>query len=235
MGLLSALARSGRDDGESRLRHLERAGRSLTYLTIAGKVGRLTPDGILVIGFHGLGATESQLETLVPLDIPRGSTYLSLRGPYERGRDGFSWFDPPMPDSSESIVTAVDGVASFVEWARQMVGVDSAHTVLVGYSQAAPLMAAVGQLRPDLADRLVLASAALPEEVLALGPGSPRRAFVAIGRRDPLVDPNILDRLLSQWAATDVDVRTYDIPHVVSLDAAADISDWIFGPAPLSA
>jgi hypothetical protein len=41
MGLLSALSRSGRHDGESRLRHLDQAGRSLTYLTIAGKVGRL--------------------------------------------------------------------------------------------------------------------------------------------------------------------------------------------------
>ena len=35
MSLLSALSRSGRGDGESRLRRLDRAGRSFTYLTIA--------------------------------------------------------------------------------------------------------------------------------------------------------------------------------------------------------
>jgi hypothetical protein len=37
-----------------------------------------------------------------------------------------------------------------------------------------------------------------------------------------------LDRLLEQWVATDTDVRSYDTPHVVSLDAARDISGWIF-------
>jgi hypothetical protein len=76
--------------------------------------------------------------------------------------------------------------------------------------------------------QLVRSPAALREAALDLGPGAPRRAFVAVGGRDPLVDRGTLDRLLEQWVATDTDVRSYDTPHVVSLDAARDISGWIF-------
>ena len=68
MGLLDrTLARLVTDDGESRLRHLDRAGRRYTYLQIAGEVGRLGPRGRLVIGFHGPGAHERQMAPLVPL------------------------------------------------------------------------------------------------------------------------------------------------------------------------
>ena len=229
MGLLErTLARLVRDDGESRLRHLDRAGRRYTYLQIAGEVGRLAPGGRLIIGFHGLGANERQMETLVPMEIPRGSIYLSLRAPYERGHEGWSWFDPPLPSDSASYVDAVAFVAEFVEWAKDMVGVDATRTTLVGYSQAAPLMAAVGQLRPDLASDLVLASAALPDEVLALGHGIPHRVFVGVGSKDPLVDHGVLGSLLSQWSPARQHVHTYDIPHVVSVREAADIARWIF-------
>ena len=229
MGLLErTLARLVRDDGESRLRHLDRAGRRYTYLQIAGEVGRLGPHGRLVIGFHGLGANERQMETLVPLDVPRGSVYLSLRAPHERGHEGWSWFDPPLPTDRTPYGEAVGFVAEFVDWAKEMVGVGTDRTTLVGYSQAAPLMAAVGQLRPDLASDIVLASGALPAEVLDLGDGVPQRVFVGVGIRDTLVDPDILDALLAQWSSAQQTVRTYDIPHVVSVREAADISQWSF-------
>ena len=234
MGLLErTLARLVRDDGESRLRHLDRAGQRYTYLQIAGEVGRLGPTGRLIIGFHGLGANERQMETLVPLDVPRGSIYLSLRAPHERGHQGWSWFDPPLPTDRGPYDEAVRFVAEFVEWAKDMVGVDTGRTTLVGYSQAAPLLAAAGQLRPDLAADIVLASAALPEEVLALGAGAPERVFVGVGTRDALVDPEVLEALLSQWRTADQTVRTYDIPHVVSIRSAADISAWTFSPSAL--
>ncbi len=231
MGLLDrTLARLVRDDGESRLRHLDRAGRRLTYLQIAGEVGRLDAGGRLIIGFHGLGANERQMETLVPLTVPRGSIYLSLRAPHERGRDGYSWFDPALPADAAPYVEAVTHVAEFVEWARGMVGVDAGRTTLVGYSQAAPLLAAVGQLRPDLASDLVLASGALPREVVGLGRGAPARVFVGVGSQDVLVDHDVLGAVLGQWSSAHHDVRTYDIPHVVSVREAGDISRWIFEP-----
>lgn len=229
MGLLDrTLARLVNDDGESRLRHLDRAGQRYTYLQVAGEVGRLGPDGRLVIAFHGLGANERQMETLVPLDVPRGSVYLSLRAPHARGHEGWSWFDPPLPTDRTPYGEAVAFVAGFVEWAKDMVGVDTERTTLVGYSQAVPLMAAVGQLRPDLASDLVLASAALPAEVLALGTGAPTRLFVGVGTRDTLVDPEVLQTLLAQWHAADQTVRTYDIPHVVSRHEANEIAAWTF-------
>lgn len=234
MGLLErTLARLVRDDGESRLRHLDRAGRRYTYLQIAGEVGRLGPRGRLVVGFHGLGANERQMETLVPLDVPRGSVYLSLRAPHERGHEGWSWFDPPLPAGRTPYDEAVASVAEFVDWAKEMVGVDTGRTTLVGYSQAAPLMAAVGQLRPDLASDIVLASAALPPEVLDLGDGVPERVFVGVGTRDTLVDPDTLNALLAQWQAAEQTIRTYDIPHVVSVREAQDIGAWSFPSAPL--
>ena len=234
MGLLDrTLARLVTDDGESRLRHLDRAGRRYTYLQIAGEVGRLGPRGRLVIGFHGLGANERQMETLVPLAVPRGSVYLSLRAPHARGHEGWSWFEPPFPVDRTPYDEAVTFVADFVDWAKDMVGVDTDHVTLVGYSQAAPLLAAVGQLRPDLASDIVLASAALPAEVLDLGGGVPARVFVGVGTKDTLVDPAVLHALLGQWQAAEQTVRRYAIPHVVSIIESKDIAAWTFTPPTL--
>ena len=94
------------------------------------------------------------METLIPIEMPPGSVYLSLRGSHRRARDGFSWFDPPLPDSAVPFASAVANVLPFVEGAQEIFGATAPQTTLVRYSQGAPLMAAVGQLRLELADQL---------------------------------------------------------------------------------
>jgi len=86
MGRLRTLLRPGRGDGASRRRHLGRAGQSFTYLNVTAREGAVRPDGMLVVGFHGLGACKAQMETLVPIDrcsaarcAPSGSSTLDTR------------------------------------------------------------------------------------------------------------------------------------------------------------
>ena len=68
MGLMSALSRSRRGDGASRLRHLERAGRSFSYLTIAGKVV-LVEGGPFVMGTNDAAVYDNERGAF-ELDIP---------------------------------------------------------------------------------------------------------------------------------------------------------------------
>lgn len=187
----------------------------------------LAADEQLVVGLHGLGANENQLRTLVPLDV-RGA-YLSLRGREPRGRDGFGWFPSVIPDEPEEVRAAVEPVVGFVRWAQQRTSATPDRTVLVGYSQAAAVAAAIGTLAPDAVHAVVLASAALPPVVNALGDGAPRRAFVAVGLRDPLVDEAVLATLRLRWvtAGTVFATKDYDIPHVVSPEGVDDIGGWI--------
>lgn len=188
-------------------------------------------DGPLVVGLHGLGANENQLRTLVPLTVE--GTYLALRGSVPRGRDGYGWFPSVLPDDPAEVRDAIFPVLSFVGWARATTGTPAARTVLVGYSQAAAVVAAIGTLAPAAVGSVVLASAALPAVVNDLGDGAPDRAFVAVGLRDPLVDASVLAALRLRWSAagTAFCTRDYDIPHVVSPEEVADISRWIVDAA----
>ena len=208
------------DGGEHHYQRLDRdvAGHELEPLGATGQ---------LVIGLHGLGANENQMRTLVPLAVD--GTYIALRGRQPRGRDGFGWFPSVVPTEVSEVERAVVPVLAFVRWAQDRVGVGAGRTVVVGYSQAAAVAAAIGTLAPDTVGSVALASAALPAVVNDLGDSAPDRAFVAVGLRDPLVDEAVLARLRLRWvtAGTSFVTRDYDIPHVVSPEEVDDIGGWI--------
>lgn len=181
----------------------------------------------LVVGLHGLGANETQMTTLIPLAVD--GAYLALRAPHPRGREGYSWFAPALPQRPDTVADALAPVRSFVRWAQERTGAAPDQTALVGYSQAAAVVAALGTVSPTLADHVVLASAALPRVLDALPGTGPCRAFIGVGLRDPLVDPLALADLRARWRAAGTDLTSvdYDSGHVVSPDETADIAAWI--------
>jgi predicted esterase len=183
----------------------------------------------MVVGLHGLGANERQFATLLALDLPDNSVYVGLRAPVDYGRDAFSWFNPLLDADQITYDPVVERVADFVLAIRQRTGVSATDTTVMGYSQAAPLTAAISALRPDVAANVVLGSGAQPPGLAALGPGRPDRAFVGVGNKDPLVDADSLAELTAAWASVTggLTVRHYDIPHVMSPAMTDDISQWI--------
>lgn len=187
----------------------------------------------LVVGLHGLGSNEGQFETLLPLDLPDGSMYVGLRAPIDYGRDAYSWFDPLLAADRIDYGPAVELIADFVEMIQHRTGVGPEDTTVVGYSQAASLAVALSALRADVADNIALGSAALPPGLLQVGPGRPVRAFIGIGDKDPFVEAGSLSELVDAWDAVDrrLEVRRYDIPHVMSPAMAADITAWIVAGA----
>ena len=188
-----------------------------------------SPPPHLVVGLHGLGANEQQLGTLLGLDLPVGSVYVGLRAPVEYGRESFSWFDPLLDAEHIDYRPEVDRVADFVSALRDRTHGTVAATTIVGYSQGAALTVAVSSLRSDAAANIVLGSAAVPPGLLALGPGRPDRAFVAVGKKDSFVDADSLAELTTGLGALSggLTVRHYDIPHVISPAMTDDISQWI--------
>jgi predicted esterase len=184
---------------------------------------------LLVVGLHGLGANERQFDTLLELDLPDDSLYVGLRAPVDYGRDSYSWFDPRLDADQIDYEPVVGRVADFVQALQLMTGARATDTTVVGYSQAASLTVAISALRPDVADNVVLGSGALPPGLPALGPGRPDRAFVAVGDKDPFVDPDSLAELTAAWESVTagLTIRYYDIPHVMSPATADDVSQWI--------
>lgn len=187
------------------------------------------PLARLVVGLHGLGADERQFATLLPLELPVRTLYVGLRAPLAYGRDGYSWYDPTLEASQIDQGPVVDRLADAVATIQERTGVSASATTLIGYSQAAGLAVATSALRHEVADGIVLGSAALPPGLATLGPGRPRRALVAIGAADPFVDPDSVDELLSAWSSIPggCSTRTYDVPHVMSPSMARDISTWV--------
>lgn len=183
----------------------------------------------LVVGLHGLGADERQFATLLDLDLPPGALYLGLRAPIDYGGNGYSWYDPTLDAGQIDHRPVVGRVADAVRAVQDRVDVSAAATTIVGYSQAAALVVAGTALRPDVATDVVLGSAALPPGLTDLGPGRPERAFVAVGTRDPFVEPATVDGLARAWASIPggITVRRYDVPHVMSPAIADDVSSWI--------
>lgn len=219
-------------DVEVRLPHRRTAWTRCDRASTEGSALTDLDDGWLVIALHGLGASERQLRTLVPLDLP--GLVLAPRAPHPRGREGWSWTDPATATDAAALTAAVDDVGAFVDWAVAQVGVVPRRTVVLGYSQGAAVAAAFGVLRPDAADAVVCTTAALPVGLAALRGGGPRRALVTRGLRDQLVDEAALAALRSRWRAAGTVVTTldYDVPHVVTPRMASDVSVWIMEEVP---
>ena len=186
----------------------------------------------LVVGLHGLGANEQQFATLVDIDLPAGSVYVGLRAPIDYGREAYSWFDPLLDAEHIDYEPTVDRVADFVFELHDRTNASRTATTIIGYSQAAPLAVAISALRPDVAANIVLGSAALPPGLLALGHGRPDRALVCVGDKDPFVETGSLVELAPGWEPLvgGLNVRHYDVPHVMSPAMTNDISQWIDTP-----
>ena len=116
-----------------------------------------------------------------------------------------------------------------MRWAASRAAVGPDRTVVLGHSEGAAVAAAVGLLHPRVADTIVLTTAALPRGLTRLGRGAPRRAYVAVGLRDGLVDEVALAELRCHWRGAGTMLRSveHDLPHVVSPAVAAEVSRWI--------
>jgi phospholipase/carboxylesterase len=205
----------------------------LTYLerAAAGEV-----QGLLVL-HHGRGTDERDLLGLAAaLDPERRLRVVTPRGPLTLpGSPGYHWYLVPRvgyPDR-ETFEAARAALAELHDRLWEETGVGPEGTVFGGFSMGSVMSYAMGlgADRPPPAGILAF-SGFVPtvegwEPSLADRTGT--RAFVAHGRRDPIMEVEFARRarLLLEAGGLEVEYRESDVGHQIDPAHLADASTWL--------
>jgi len=209
----------------------------LTYLERAAAA---EPEGLLVL-HHGRGTSEADLLPLADrLDPERRLRVVAPRGPLALpGSPGYHWYLVPRvgyPDP-ETFFAARAALAVLHDQLWEETGVGPERTVLGGFSMGSVMSNALGLSadRPAVAGILAF-SGFVPtvdgwQPSLADRQGS--RAFIAHGRRDPVIEVGFAQRArdLLEAGGLDVTYRESDVGHQIDPAHLADASTWLSGVA----
>jgi predicted esterase len=186
------------------------------------------PSGDTLVLLHGSGGDET---TLLPL-ASRASPHASLIGVAGRvTQEGTKrWYQRLTPTSfdQKDIRAEAAAFADFLEAAQRAKTLDLDHTVFVGYSNGANLLAALCLLHPGLVERAVLLR---PMPVLEDVPSadlSRSRFLMVIGEEDETYAPfgPGLEKLLRDHGAR-VDARVVKAGHLLGDEDVEVVAAWL--------
>jgi phospholipase/carboxylesterase len=191
------------------------------------------PAGLLVL-HHGRGAEETDLLALADrLDPAARLHVVAPRAPLSLGGPGYHWYLVPrvgFPDP-ETFDAAYAQLAALHDELWERLGISPAQTVLGGFSMGSVMSYALG-LGPDRpAPAGILAFSGFVPTVAGWTADVPRptRAFVAHGRRDPVMKIDFAHeavRLLRD-AGMDVEYHESDGGHWIEPEHAANAAAWL--------
>ncbi len=195
-----------------------------------------TPAGLLVL-HHGRGTDERDLLGLADaLDPERRLRVATPRGPLALpGSPGYHWYLVPRvgypdPDTFDAARVAL---AELHDWLWEETGVGPEQTVLGGFSMGSVMSYAMGLGgdRPAVAG--ILAFSGFVPTVDGWEPSfedrGATRAFVAHGRRDPIMDVEFARRArqLLEAGGLAVEYRESDVGHQIDPSHLADATAWL--------
>jgi phospholipase/carboxylesterase len=206
---------------------------ALAYLERAAAAA---PQGLLVL-HHGRGTEESDLLGLADaLDPERRLRVVTPRAPLSLpGSPGYHWYLVPRvgyPDP-ETFYAARAALAELHDELWGQTGVGPERTVLGGFSMGSVMSyaMALGADRPAVAGILAF-SGFVPvvegwEPSLADRQGT--RAFIAHGRRDPIMEVGFAQRArdLLEAGGLEVSYRESDVGHQIDPAHLADATAWL--------
>jgi phospholipase/carboxylesterase len=194
------------------------------------------PEGLLVL-HHGRGTDESDLLRLADfLDPEQRLRVVTPRAPLQLpGSAGYHWYVVPRvgyPDH-DSFHAARAALAELHDELWKESGVGPEQTVLGGLSMGAVMSyaMALGADRPAVAG--VLAFSGFVPTVEGWEPSfadrQGTRAFIAHGRRDPVIDVEFARRArdLLREGGLDVTYRESDIGHQIDPAHLSDATAWL--------
>jgi len=180
----------------------------------------------LIVGLHGYGGDERQLETLLPMTVL--ATTVVPRAPFAVD-PGYGWWLPERRGRvlelapGEAVASAVALVSDLIETAQVAEGFEPEKTVLAGYSQGAALALTVAARRPELMACVLTGAGALVLDDEVRSPSRPLDVFVMNGSLDPVVSEADHVRTVSAFrrAGHAVTERRDAVPHVIDEAQAA--------------
>jgi phospholipase/carboxylesterase len=205
-------------------------------LTFVDRPADGEPVGLLVL-HHGRGTSERDLLPLGDaIDPDRRLLVVAPRAPLRLpGSPGYHWYRVPRvghPDP-DTFDAAYRALAAFHDELWQRTGIPPDRTVLGGFSMGSAMTYALG-LGPDrpppagiLACSGFIPTVATWEPDFAGRPGL--RAFVAHGRRDPVIGVDLAHRAVERLEAGGIDVVYHEsgVAHQIAPDAIPLAADWL--------
>jgi phospholipase/carboxylesterase len=197
------------------------------------------PAGLLVL-HHGRGADESDLLALGDeLDPHRRLHVVAPRAPLTLGGPGYHWYVVPRvgyPDPA-TFHAAYEQLAAFHDETWERLGLTPEQTVLGGFSMGSVMSYSLG-LGPDRpAPAGILAFSGFVPVVEGWQPDVPRptQAFIAHGRRDPIMQVGFARRAqqLLDESGMDVTYRESDHGHWIEPGDVEAARDWLAARAVL--
>lgn len=195
--------------------------------------GAENPPALVLI--HGRGANEDDLLGLADYLDPRFFV-ISVRAPYrfQEGYDGYTWYgirDIGTPDRQE-FDSSYKAVMQFLEDIKGGYPIDPQRIFLLGFSMGSVMALAAALTVPGAVRGIVAHSGYVPENTslrFAWERLNGLSIFLAHGTQDPIVGIEFgrrANELLSKTSA-DFTYREYPIPHTISEESLADLSDWL--------
>jgi phospholipase/carboxylesterase len=198
-------------------------------------------EGLLVL-HHGRGADEGDLFALADLfDPQRRLVVAAPRAPLTLpGLPGFHWYTVPRvgyPDA-ESFHTARTLIAAFHDelWART--GIEPSRTVLGGFSMGTVMSYAMGlgAGRPAVAGIMGFSGFVpmVDDWEPSFGDRLDTRAFIAHGRRDPIIEVGFGHRArrLLEEGGLEVEYHESDVGHQIDPTHLSAAVDWLAATLP---
>jgi phospholipase/carboxylesterase len=178
---------------------------------------------------HGTGGDET---SLLPLgrELAPDAALLSPRGKVlERGAPRF------FRRLAEGVFDLADlryrthELAAFIQRAAGVYGFDPCRLIVAGYSNGANMAASLLLTHPELFGAAILFRAMMPFEPEALPDLHGKDVYLAAGRRDPLVAPQVVTRLstLLQAAGAQVVLRWQETEHGLAPEEIVEARAWL--------
>ncbi len=194
------------------------------------------PEGLLVL-HHGRGTEESDLLGLADaLDPERRLRVVTPRAPLSLpGSPGYHWYLVPRvgyPDP-ETFYAARAALAELHDELWEQTGVGPERTVLGGFSMGSVMSyaMALGADRPAVAGILAFSGFIPVVEGWepSLADRQETRAFIAHGRRDPIMEVGFAQRArdLLEAGGLEVTYRESDVGHQIDPAHLADAASWL--------
>jgi phospholipase/carboxylesterase len=199
------------------------------------------PDGLLVL-HHGRGTDERDLLGLADaLDSERRLRVVTPRAPLALpGSPGYHWYLVPRvgyPDR-DTFHAAREALAGLHDQLWEETGVEPSRTVLGGFSMGTVMSYALALSadRPAVAGILAFSGfiPVVEDWRPSLADRQGTRAFIAHGRRDPIIDVGFGRdaRDLLEGGGVEVEYRESDVAHQIDLAHLSAAAGWLGSAVP---
>jgi phospholipase/carboxylesterase len=186
-----------------------------------------------ILALHGRGSNEHDLIGLAPY-LPSDFLWISPRGTFELGPDGYEWFQITQigkPDPTR-LANALSTIDHFVDEIVKSYPIDKDKLYFLGFSQGSIVSLSLALTKPQRVTGVIAQSGYIPQESgLQIDEAGVKNKPIILthGIQDPMlpVDWARRSRDTLQKLGTDLEYHEFNMGHNVTEESLQAISAWL--------